>query len=473
MIHRDSPGLCVLPIPSPVTAQEACQALQDASHPFLLDSGMQIGNLGRYSFVGADPFLTIRAKGDQVEIETEEGVERRIADPLAVLAELLDRYACLRGPEAAEWPFAAGAVGYLSYDLCHLIERLPRTAIDDIVMPDLYFGFYDTALAFDHGTGACAAIAVDVGRGDCEGRARKLAEIAAQTTDRALESAPTGPGGAVVEAQLRCNFNREAYERAVARAIEYIYAGDMIQVNLSQRFSADISTSAWDLYRRLRAINPAPFAAYLGFPDTQVVSASPERFLKVADGRVETRPIKGTRPRGKTPEEDARLADELRGSAKDNAELVMIVDLERNDIGRVCKPGSVRVPELVVLESYPTVHHLVATVVGELGERHGPVDLIRATFPGGSITGAPKVRAMQIIDELEPTQRGLYTGSIGYIGFDGTMDLNIAIRTILVRGGKAHFQVGGGIVADSDPAAEYCETLDKGRALARALGFEI
>ena len=443
----------------------ACVALQGDSHPFFLDSGMAVGSYGRWSFVGADPFLTIQAKGMLAEIWTPEGTERREGDPLAILAELLERFSAPANKTGL--PFIGGAVGYLSYDLCHFIERLPRTAVDDVGVPDLSFAFYDTVAVFDHETGTAQVVATDVARPGHETRAEELTATLSEAACPPLPEASSPPG------TLQASFTPDEYRAAVARVVEYIYAGDLIQVNLSQRFSAGLRETPWELYRRLRAINPAPFAAYLGFPDTQVVSASPERFLRVEAGRVETRPIKGTRPRGKTPEEDAALADELRGSVKDNAELVMIVDLERNDIGRVCQAGTVRVPELVVLESYPTVHHLVATVVGDLETGRGPVDLIRATFPGGSITGAPKVRAMEIIDEMEPTQRGIYTGSIGYIGFDGSMDLNIAIRTIVARNGKAHFQVGGGIVADSVPEAEYRETLDKGRALAEALGYAI
>jgi para-aminobenzoate synthetase component 1 len=266
------------------------------------------------------------------------------------------------------------------------------------------------------------------------------------------------------------NLTRDAYLRAVARAREYVIAGDIIQVNLSQRFTVPCPQPPPEVYLRLRRLAPAPFAAYLGFPEVSVLSASPERFLEVRRGRIATRPIKGTRPRGRTPEEDRRLAAELAASEKDRAEHVMIVDLERNDLGRVCRPGSVRVPELMALETYSNVHHLTSTVEGVLRPGVEAVDVLRAAFPGGSVTGAPKIRAMEIIDELEPMRRSVYTGAIGYLGFDGDLDLNIVIRTALLTAGRAHFQVGGAIVYDSDPAAEYRETLDKGRGLAAALG---
>src|SRR2546430_631650 len=269
---------------------------------------------------------------------------------------------------------------------------------------------------------------------------------------------------------VRSNFTREGYLNAVGRVIEYVYAGDIFQANLSQRLEAPLVGTPLDLYRRLRQRNPAPFSAFLDFGDLVVASSSPERFLQVQpDGRVETRPIKGTRPRGLSPEHDAALARAPVESDKDRAENVMIVDLLRNDLSRVCRAGTVRVPELFAVEHYATVHHLVSTVVGELAPEHDAVDLLRAAFPGGSITGAPKVRAMQIIAELEPTQRATYCGSIGYLSLSGAADTSIVIRTCLVLGSDVYFQVGGGIVADSDPELEYRETLDKARALIAAL----
>ncbi|MBI2865704.1 MAG: aminodeoxychorismate synthase component I [Chloroflexi bacterium] len=270
-------------------------------------------------------------------------------------------------------------------------------------------------------------------------------------------------------ADFSSNFTKEGYIRAIETAKEYIAAGEIYQVNLSHRFETELAVHPWQLYARLRQVNPAPFAAYLGFDDLTVVSASPEQFLKVEGSDVETRPIKGTRPRGKTPAEDRALAADLLASAKDRAENVMIVDLLRNDIGRVCRVGSVHVPELVVIEEYPTVFHLVSTVAGELDSRYDAVDLLRACFPGGSVTGCPKIRSMEIIDELEPTQRGVYCGAIGYLSFDGSLNTNIVIRTLTVKNGRAYFQVGGAIVADSDPEAEYQETLDKAYASMLAL----
>ena len=283
--------------------------------------------------------------------------------------------------------------------------------------------------------------------------------------DKSFDQAASKP------VNLRSNFTHERYLEAVQKARDYIIAGDIFQVNISQRFEADMPLPPYELYRRLRKINPAPFASYLNFDGVTLVSASPERFLRLSGDRVETRPIKGTRPRGKDPARDEALAQELVNSFKDKAEHVMIVDLERNDIGRVCRFGTVRVSELMALEKYATVFHLTSTVEGRLRPGKNAVDLLKATFPGGSISGAPKVRSIEIIDELEPTRRSVYTGSIGYLSFDGGLDLNIVIRTILVKDGKAYFQVGGAVVYDSDPEAEYVETLDKARALIQALSM--
>ncbi|HEY8505875.1 MAG TPA: aminodeoxychorismate synthase component I, partial [Gemmataceae bacterium] len=344
-------------------------------------------------------------------------------------------------------------------------------------------GAYDWVVAFDHAAGRCWLVSTGLpARDPGERRARagrRLRELrrrlregtgpprppAPQARPRALAPQFPLPGHPGVTS----TFDREDYLAAVRRAVEYVHAGDCFQVNLSQRLLAPAGLHPLELYRRSRERNPAPFAAYFDLGDFRVVSASPERFLKVTGGEVETRPIKGTRPRGATPEEDRARAGELRASAKDRAENVMIVDLLRNDLGRVCAFGSVRVPSVCEVETFRFVHHLVSEVRGRLRPGQTPLDLIRAAFPGGSVTGAPKVRAMEIIAELEPAARGAYCGSLGYVGFDGTTDTNILIRTFTVGRGYVQFPVGGGIVADSDPAQEYDETLHKAEGLLRAL----
>jgi para-aminobenzoate synthetase component 1 len=448
------------------------EALAAEPYSFWLDSGMDPQKLGRFSFMGSDPFLVMRSRGDEIALIKEGAEEKGRGNPFDVLGELLGRYTIDSGESPV--PFTGGAVGYFSYDLCHFIEKLPARAVDDLNLPECYLGFYDAIVAFDHLVNKTYLISTGFPETGGEGRGRRAAARLNELRNRVALAPPPGALHEDVSRagdRLKSNFSHEGYLEAVAKAREYICAGDIFEVNLSQRFEVDISIEPYELYKRLRQINPAPFAGYFNFAGVNIVGASPERFLKVHGDKVETRPIKGTRPRGRTPEEDKDLAQGLLQSVKDRAENIMIVDLERNDIGRVCRYGTVRVAELAILETYPTVFHLTSTVEGRLGEGKGCIDLLKATFPGGSITGAPKVRAMEIIDELEPTRRSVYTGSMGYLGFNGDMDLNIVIRTIIVKDGRAYFQVGGAIVYDSEPEAEYIETLDKGKALIEALGI--
>ena len=461
--------------PDPPSAPWAFELFRDKPFSFFLDSGMNPQKLGRYSFVGSDPFLVMRSRGKEISLLSPDHEKVVFGNPFDVLGELLREYRLDGNPTTL--PFVGGAVGYLSYDLGHFIEKLPSTAVDDLQLPECYLAFYDAVIVFDHLEGRAYVAATGFPERGSGRKARAGARL--EELRRMLAETPSlddneniyfdqpvsGPVG------LRSNFTHEGYIEAVETAREYIRAGDIFQVNLSQRFEADMPLPPYELYRRLRRINPAPFASYLNFDGVTVVSASPERFLRVRNDLVETRPIKGTRPRGKDPTSDQALAQELVRSIKDQAEHVMIVDLERNDLGRVCRYGTVRVSELAALEKYATVFHLTSTVEGRLRPDKGVIDLLKATFPGGSITGAPKVRAMEIIDELEPTRRSVYTGSIGYLGFDGGLDLNIVIRTILVKEGRAYFQVGGAVVYDSDPEGEYRETLDKAKALIHALSM--
>jgi para-aminobenzoate synthetase component 1 len=437
---------------------------------FFLDSGMNGHGLGRFSLVGCQPFLVLRSHGRRVWLAGEGGTEEVAGDTFTVLGELLARYRM--GPGWWPGPFPGGAVGYLGYDLGRLLERLPRRAQDDLELPEAYLGFYDTVAVFDHGTGKGYLVSTGFPEDDLAPRRERARERLARL--RELLSSPPPLSRPLscprLNGHLSANFTQHGYEQAVETAREYIAAGDIFQVNLSQRFEAPLPLPPWELYLRLRGLNPAPFAAYLNFDGATVASASPERFLRLRGDRVATRPMKGTRPRGATPQQDRALARELSTSVKDRAENVMIVDLERSDLGRVCRFGSVRVRGLYTLEKYATVFQLTSTVEGQLREGLGAVDLLRATFPGGSVTGAPKVRAMEIIDELEPARRGPYCGSIGYLGFDGDMELNIAIRTFVIKDSRAYFQVGGAVVYDSSPQAEYRETLDKAQALMQALG---
>jgi len=468
----------LVPAPDPF---ETCVRFAGLPSLVFLDSATDAEHLGRHSFLTADPWSAVRSKA----LLTQQLVDGRW---VRVEPDALTHARALLAPHAAEPladlpPFQGGAAGYLGYDWGATLERVPRPRYDDYALPDVLLGLYDWVIAWDHPAGRAWVISTGIperGTARTDRAARRLTFVKERLTDRRIGgwadsnstanrlSAPSYPVPGVPG--VRSNFTREGYLDAVARVIEYIFAGDIFQANLSQRLEAPLAGTPLDLYRRLRRRNPAPFAAFLDCGDVVIASSSPERFLRVHDGRqVETRPIKGTRPRGVGPEHDAALALALAESDKDRAENVMIVDLLRNDLSRVCRPGTVRVPELFAIEHYATVHHMVSTVVGELAPEHDGVDLLRAAFPGGSITGAPKVRAMQIIAELEPTARGAYCGAIGYVSVTGALDTNIVIRTYLVLGRDVYFQVGAGIVADSDPEQEYRETLDKARGLVAAL----
>lgn len=465
----------VVPIDG-MTAWEACRRLCDQPRLLFMDSA-QVSALGRYSFVMADSPEYITSHGGWI---AEDGKVTMLADPLTMLSSRLADFAM--EPMSGLPPFQGGAAGLFAYELGHHFENLPHAEFNDFGVPDLAIGIYDWVIAFDHQTSAGWLISTGYPATMPDARsvrARTRAEAVLRLLDR---PAPEFPVNSIASTSLQSpsfsvphlpgiasNFDESGYLRTIARAIEYTHAGDCFQVNIAQRLLAPAPQRPLDLYARLRERNPAPFAGYFDMGEHQLLSASPERFMQVVERNVITRPIKGTRPRGKTPDEDHRLADELRASAKDRSENVMIVDLMRNDLGRVCEYGSMRVEAVCKLESYPFVHHLVSDVRGRLRDGLGPADLLRASFPGGSVTGAPKIRAMEIITELERTARGPYCGCLGYIGFDGTMDTNLLIRTFVSSKGHLHFSVGGGIVADSIPEREYAETWHKAEGLLRAL----
>lgn len=454
------------PVPDP---WDVARRLAHRPHLLFLDSAATDSPFARSSFITAEPFAWFTSRGAK-------------DNPFPRLAQALARYRAL--PLSGLPPFQGGLAGLFGYDLCHHIESLPRPRWDEFALPDLAVGLYDWVIAFDHGSRRAWLIATGLPEATPERqRARAAARIA--EVRRWLREGPRQPAWepqrplsednlcpqypVSLLPRLTSNFDRAGYLATVRRAVEYVHAGDCFQVNIAQRLLHPAMWPPLELYGRLRERNPAPFAGYFDFGAGVVLSASPERFLRVEDGEVETRPIKGTRPRGRSPEEDAARAAELLASAKDRAENVMIVDLLRNDLGRVCAYGSVRVPAVCRLESYRTVHHLVSEVRGRLRSDRTPLDLLQAAFPGGSVTGAPKVRAMEIIAELEPTVRGPYCGSLGYIGFDGSMDTNLLIRTFTQARGWLQFPVGGGIVADSEPEREYQETFHKAEGLVRAL----
>jgi para-aminobenzoate synthetase component 1 len=447
-------------------------------YALFLDSALSHPQLGRYSYVTADPFDRLRSRGRRSVLASCPFPFKRV-NPFTMLAEQLERYQAATIPGLP--PFQGGAAGLFGYDLCHHIEKLPRPRRDEFQAPDLAVGFYDWVLAFDHVAGRVWLISTGFPEADPVRRGQR-AEQRVDWVRRCLQHEPAParvPGGMRVTTRnahavpgmpgVFSNFQRDAYLETVRRAIDYVHAGDCFQVNVAQRLLAPLTGTPLELYARLRQANAAPFAGYFDLGDFAIASASPERFLRIVDGAVETRPIKGTRPRGATPLADQAQIAELAASAKDRAENVMIVDLLRNDLGRVCRYGSIRVEAVCRVETYRYVHHLVSEVRGTLRAGLGPVDALRAAFPGGSVTGAPKVRAMEIIAELEPTARGPYCGCLGFVGFDGSMDTNILIRTFTAGRGWVQFPVGGGIVADSDPEREYAETWHKAEGLLRAL----
>jgi len=461
------------------------------SCPFLLDSASDPEKLGRYSFMGADPFMVFRAKRvaagvgephrarvsifDGSPDEPSNLVTEYEADPFEELRQLLAAHAVHQEAYVAHpAPLLAGAVGYLGYEAGYFIESLPDAGRDDLELPDIHMGFYNSILVHCHRTKQSYASVIGRGPNErvaCARAQRKRDELLQLLADfeRNPPAAWVAPPPSRREL-VAAHVDEREYCALVERMKHHIFAGDVFEACLTHRIESPFHGDPWDLYRELRCVNPAPFACYLGLPEAQIVSSSPERFLHLgADRTVESRPIKGTRPRGASEEEDQALLLDLQSAIKDQAENNMIVDLVRNDFGRVCRFGTVHVPELRVVERYATLYQMVSTIRGQLDDGRDAIDLLRACFPGGSMTGAPKIEAMKIIDDLEPVKRGVYSGSVGYLDFSGPMDFNIVIRTITLTRGRALYNVGGAIVADSVPASEYAETLDKARALMTAL----
>jgi len=431
-----------------------CDALKDLDWPVFLDSGGRLN--GRSDIIAAAPCKRLVTRGDTTRILEEGRTSESREDPFSLVREALGEPA----GESTPLAFEGGAIGYFGYDLARRIEKLPELAQDVDGLPEMMIGIYDWVVVVDHESRKAWLVAH--GRSSQTGAIwNELLERLGSPVAGSVQQPLHTPDG------FRASIDRDEYRRQFARIQSWIRDGDCYQINYTQRFDAHVAGDGWQAYREMRVLNPVPFGAFLRFDDLEVLSFSPERFLKLEGKCVTTEPIKGTRPRSEDPDEDARQKRELTESLKDRAENLMIVDLLRNDIGRVCEPGSIGVRDLFKVESFPTVHHMVSTVSGRLRDDEDAMSLLRACFPGGSITGAPKIRAMEIIEELEPARRGIYCGSIGYVGFNGDMDTSIAIRTLVRIGDRAHYWVGGGIVADSDSDEEYQECLDKAEAFRR------
>lgn len=462
------------------TPVSAFQKIQDAENAYLLESAEQGEKLGRFSFLGANPHLVITCSKGKVTIKNG-AVEKtkRVKDPLTAIEEILSDYRPAKYPDFP--PFSGGAVGYLGYDAIKYFEDIPRSSEDDLGLPEMVFVITDTILIFDHLKHKIKVVANAHVNGDTD----KVYDEAIKKIDvlvDKLQRAPKTPtqshteqyasepvASSAAKHAITSNMPKNQFKKAVERAKEYIRAGDILQTVISQRFCAQVDVSSFDIYRALRTINPSPYMYYLKFGDFALVGSSPEPLVKVQDSCVETRPIAGTRPRGADSGEDKELQKELLADEKERAEHVMLVDLGRNDLGRVCKTGSVEVADFMFIERYSHVMHIVSSVEGKLPSDKNAFDILRAVFPAGTVSGAPKIRAMEIIDELEPTLRGPYAGIVGYFDYSGNLDCCITIRTIVITNGCAYVQAGAGIVYDSVPEKEEQETENKAKALIGAV----
>jgi anthranilate synthase component 1 len=456
------------------TPVSALRKIDNGEYAFLLESVEGGEKIGQYSFLGSNPSLIFWSKNDTVTTVRNGATEQRagVSDPLGELKELMAEF---RPVNVEGLPrFHGGAVGFVSYDMVRFFEKLPDSTSDELQMPDCFFMLTDTILVFDHVNHRIKVVsnahinggrqAVDEAYGAATAKIDEIISVLKRPME--YESPARGNWS---DDSVESNFAQEGYEKVVLAAKEYIKAGDIVQVVPSQRLSVPVSADAFDIYRALRTINPSPYMYYLKFGDLRIAGSSPEVMVRTEDRVVTMRPIAGTARRGTTDEEDGELAEELLSDPKERAEHVMLVDLGRNDVGRVCEYGTVKVDELMVIEKYSHVMHIVSNVVGRLRSDKDAFDVLRACLPAGTVSGAPKIRAMEIIDELEPSRRGVYAGAVGYFSFSGNSDTAIAIRTILIKDGVAYIQAGGGVVADSIPEKEYQETLNKARACMKAI----
>jgi anthranilate synthase component 1 len=459
-----------------LTPVSAFHALDRGGSACLFESVIGGEKVGRYSFLAVDPFLSITARGKHVTVtsEPQQQEEFDCEDPLDELRRRLAPFRAVHLPGMP--PFIGGAIGYAGYDVVRYVENLPDAPADDRNLPDLSFGLYDRMVVFDNVSKAMYVIAMarlDLAGGDAQRAYADAQRRVDELVNRLSAPSPLPPADIASTGEpklaFRSNFRREDFENAVRKCVEYIRAGDIFQVVISQRLEVDLASDPFEVYRTLRVVNPSPFMFFVRTPEVTLVGSSPEIMCRVVDGKVTVRPLAGTRRRGATEEEDRKLGEELLADPKERAEHVMLVDLGRNDVGRVAQFGSVQLSDVMVIERYSHVMHITSNVTGTLRGDCDAFDALKACLPAGTVSGAPKVRAMQIIDELEPHRRGPYAGAVGYIDYSGNMDTCIALRTLVVHGNKAYIQAGAGIVADSDPASEYQETLNKAHGLLKAI----
>jgi len=459
-----------------LSLHEIFEIFLEYEHCFLLESGGDIKKLARYSIIGGAPFLTFKSKGEDIEIRDKGGIVRKRGNPFEELKSVFNRFR-VKEKNMAEIPFAGGAVGYFGYDLAGFLETLPAISTDDLNLPDSYFMFVNAGIIYDQWSKKKYIFSIDLSFQYPEWSEKTASDFVAVIEKKVRDKEKNKCSekdllNSDIRGRVTNVVSKRKYIDMIEKAKEYIRIGDVYEVNLSHRMEIESGIEPWQIYRRINSVNPTPFAAYLQFGDLKIISASPERFLKIEDSKLESRPIKGTRRRGETPQEDENLKNDLISSEKEKAENLMIVDLVRNDFGRVCRFGTVGVKELMAVEAYSGVFQMVSTIEGEISEDKDMFDCIKACFPGGSMTGAPKIRAMEIIEELETVKRGIYSGSLGYLSFSGEADLNIIIRTLIAAKEKLYLQVGGAIVADSEPEKEYEETWQKAMPVLEAVGWD-
>ncbi len=455
----------------------ALQRVGEGSHACLFESVIGGEKVGRYSFLGVEPHTVIRVFGSQVHVDSPSGSHTlECPQPMEFLRREIGKHSVAPRPDLP--PLTGGAIGYFGYDVVRYYERLPNTPPDDRNLPDMAFGLFDRLVVFDHVYKTLTIIVLATPSQfeslemSYEFARQQLDDLATRLVDRRRELAPRDAEfGQQPDLPFESNFTQDQFETAVRKCVEYIEAGDIFQVVLSQRFQAAVSCDPLEIYRTLRVLNPSPFMFYLKMPEVTLVGSSPEIMCRVVDQEVTVRPLAGTRPRGRTPAHDLELEQDLRSDPKECAEHVMLVDLGRNDVGRVAQIGSIELPDIMVVERYSHVMHLSSTVVGRLRDDCDSFDALGATLPAGTVSGAPKIRAMEIIDSLEPHKRGPYAGAVGYLDYRGNMDTCITLRTVVLHQGQAYVQAGAGIVADSNPTAEYQETVNKARGLMRAISI--